>query len=257
MKKFVCLFFIIILSCCLVGCSKPQADAKVINVEEVVINKSHAYCNKGEKIVLLAQVYPFNANNQNVIWKSDNESIAVVNSGIVEAVDEGRTVITAQSEDGNFCDECVLYVSSPKLDYSKYPNNLISAKSIQAQILDEELPDRQFFDFDAVFDQMFELQQQMSKTINDMFEQVKYQAGSIKNKQNNVQKISQRTKNISESEENLNSNENQTNAERNQTENHIGGYVYEYKFNSNGIDEDADEFTTYKDENTIIKEMSF
>ena len=127
MKKFVYLFFIIFLSFCMIGCAdNAKIDSKIINVEDIVINKSHAYCNKGEKVVLLAQVFPFNANNQKINWKSDNPNIAKVNDGIVEGLEEGRTVITAVSDDGDFYDSCVLYVSSPKLDYNKYKNNSIS-----------------------------------------------------------------------------------------------------------------------------------
>lgn len=134
MKKFVYLFFIIFLSFCMVGCAdNAKIESKIINVEDIVINKSHAYCNKGEKIVLLAQVYPFNANNQKINWRSDNPLVAKVSDGVVEGLEEGRTIITAVSDDGDFYDSCVLYVSSPKLDYDKYKNNSVSQISINEE----------------------------------------------------------------------------------------------------------------------------
>ena len=259
MKKFVCLFFIFMLCFCAVGCnSGEKASIDVINVEDVVINKSHAYCDVGSKIVLLAQVFPFNANNQNVIWKSDNENVAVVNSGIVEGVKEGRTVITAQSEDGNFCDKCVLYVSSPKLDYTKYPNNLMVA--VQNQESGEEVLKNPISDFDEILDDMFEIHEQMNKNINEMidFFKLKVKNKMAENNKNIVQNLSNQTRNLSESEENdIKTSENQIENQENLGDNNVSGYFYEYKYNSHGINEEADEFTTYKDDNTIIKEMSF
>lgn len=242
---------------CAAGCNGGEkASIDVINVEDVVINKSHAYCDVGSKIVLLAQVFPFNANNQNVIWKSDNENVAVVNSGIVEGVKEGRTVITAQSEDGNFCDKCVLYVSSPKLDYTKYPNNLIV--TVQNQESAEEPTKSPISDFNEILDEMFIIQQQINKNINEFIDFFKLKVNNkmLENNQNIEQNLSDSAKNISE-ENDSEIGEKQIVNQENLGKNNISGYFYEYKYNSDGINEDVDEFTTYKDDNTIIKEINF
>ncbi len=242
---------------CVAGCNgEEKASIDVINVEDVVINKSHAYCDVGSKIVLLAQVFPFNANNQNVIWKSDNENVAVVNSGIVEGVKEGRTVITAQSEDGNFCDKCVLYVSSPKLDYTKYPNNLIVA--VQNQESAEEPTKSPISDFNEILDEMFIIQQQINKNINEFIDFFKLKVNNkiLENNQNIEQNLSDSAKNISE-ENDSEIGEKQIVNQENLGKNNVSGYFYEYKYNSGGINEEADEFTTYKDDNTIIKEINF
>lgn len=242
---------------CAAGCNGGEkASIDVINVEDVVINKSHAYCDVGSKIVLLAQVFPFNANNQNVIWKSDNENVAVVNSGIVEGVKEGRTVITAQSEDGNFCDKCVLYVSSPKLDYTKYPNNLIVA--VQNQESAEEPTKSPISDFNEILDEMFIIQQQINKNINEFIDFFKLKVNNkmLENNQNIEQNLSDSAKNISE-ENDSEIGEKQIVNQENLGKNNVSGYFYEYKYNSDGINEDVDEFTTYKDNNTIIKEINF
>lgn len=242
---------------CAAGCNgEEKASIDVINVEDVVINKSHAYCDVGSKIVLLAQVFPFNANNQNIIWKSDNENVAVVNSGIVEGVKEGRTVITAQSEDGNFCDKCVLYVSSPKLDYTKYPNNLIVA--VQNQESAEEPTKSPISDFNEILDEMFIIQQQINKNINEFIDFFKLKVNNkmLENNQNIEQNLSDSAKNISE-ENDSEIGEKQIVNQENLGKNNVSGYFYEYKYNSDGINEDVDEFTTYKDNNTIIKEINF
>lgn len=128
MKK-LCIF-LIFLSVFICGCENSSAvlNENLISVNDIVINKSHAYVDIGDKIILLAQVFPFNSNNQKVLWRSDNNDIAKVDDGIVIGVNEGRTVITAISEDGNFSTYCIVYVSTPKLNYKNYPNNLKSVK---------------------------------------------------------------------------------------------------------------------------------
>ena len=104
--------------------------SEIIKVNDISINKSHLYVDVNNTEILLAQVFPLNANNQNIIWKSDNPSIAKVNDGIVRGVAEGRTNIIATSEDGNISTNCIVYVSTKKLDYentynAKKTNNII------------------------------------------------------------------------------------------------------------------------------------
>lgn len=127
MKKILPFIFLI----CLIfsGCQKKQdlsTSTYKVKVDDIVINKSHAYVDVNEKLVLLAQVFPFNADNQNIIWKSDNENIAIVNGGIVIGKSEGRTNIIALSEDGEYSTYCTVFVSTPKLNYKNYQNNLQS-----------------------------------------------------------------------------------------------------------------------------------
>lgn len=124
MRKF---FFLVLIFCVFFsGCETKPNNYNIdpIYVNNIVINQSHAYVNVNEKVVLLAQVYPFNADNQTIKWRSDNTSVAKVDDGVVFGVGEGRTVITAISEDGNFEAKCIVYVSYPKLDYYNTPNNL-------------------------------------------------------------------------------------------------------------------------------------
>jgi uncharacterized protein YjdB len=124
MKK-LCIFFVV-LSIFICGCesSSVSLNENIIYVNDIIVNKSHAYVDIGDKIILLAQVFPFNSNNQKILWKSDNSNIACVDEGIVIGVSEGRTVITAISEDGNFSASCIVFVSTPKLDYKNTHNNL-------------------------------------------------------------------------------------------------------------------------------------
>lgn len=58
-------------------------------------------------------LYPSNATNQKVIWKSDNTSAATVDtSGVVKAIRSGTATITATTEDGNYIATCLVTVKT-------------------------------------------------------------------------------------------------------------------------------------------------
>ena len=67
---------------------------------------------EGEQITLIASISPQTATNKNVLWISSNQEVATVEEGVVNAIKEGHTVITAKTEDGEKvanCDVIVLY----------------------------------------------------------------------------------------------------------------------------------------------------
>lgn len=63
---------------------------------------------------LTADVLPENADNRNVKWSSANTSVCLVmDNGMVVAVGEGSSVVTATTVDGGFTDFCVANVELP------------------------------------------------------------------------------------------------------------------------------------------------
>ena len=70
-------------------------------VEEITLNKTTTTLEIGKQETLIATIKPDNASNKNIIWKSSDENIATVTDGIVTAVSEGTTTITAMSQDGS------------------------------------------------------------------------------------------------------------------------------------------------------------
>lgn len=68
----------------------------------------------GESQQLTATILPYNADNKNIIWSSDDSSIADVNSkGVVSGIKAGQVLIRATSEDENISDFCVVTVNQP------------------------------------------------------------------------------------------------------------------------------------------------
>ena len=61
---------------------------------------------------LIATIEPTYATNQNIIWKSDDESIVTVSdTGILKALKKGKTTITATTVDGNYSTSCEVTVT--------------------------------------------------------------------------------------------------------------------------------------------------
>lgn len=77
------------------------------------IDKTSLCINKGEGEQLTAIFNPQD-QTQTVVWKSNNESVAVVEDGMVKAIASGDAIITAESEaDSSIRAECYVSVAVP------------------------------------------------------------------------------------------------------------------------------------------------
>lgn len=104
-----------------VGCSNPVSPVNndaaggsgSIAVTGVSLDVSTATIPAGSTYQLTATIAPVDASNKAVAWTSSNESIATVNlTGLITAVADGDTTITAKSEEGSFPAVCTVTVSS-------------------------------------------------------------------------------------------------------------------------------------------------
>ena len=86
--------------------------AKVYNVESVSLDKTNITLTEGDSETLTATVYPDNATNKNVSWKSSNTSVATVNNGVVTAIKAGTATITVTTEDGRKTASCQVIVDA-------------------------------------------------------------------------------------------------------------------------------------------------
>ena len=70
-----------------------------IAVTSLTLNKTELQLVNGESEALTFTILPSNATNQNVAWTSSDERIVTVTNGLVKAVGEGTTTVTARVDD--------------------------------------------------------------------------------------------------------------------------------------------------------------
>ena len=94
----------------------------------------------GETYQLEATIVPSNVANPTIQWTSSNSNIiSVDNWGLITALGEGSSTITAKTIDGNITAKCVITVGLPVSGISIYPNEItITAGqkiALQAEIM--------------------------------------------------------------------------------------------------------------------------
>lgn len=89
-------------------------ESGTFNIEDVTLNKNELDLITGFEEKLIATVEPLNANNQNLIWTSlDNSIVTVDTHGIVRGVSTGDTTIEVSSnEDNSIKATCVATVAT-------------------------------------------------------------------------------------------------------------------------------------------------
>lgn len=70
-------------------------------VTKITLNSTKVTLSKGGTYSLAANVFPDNANNTSVTWKTSNSKVATVTNGFVTAVAKGTAVITCKANDGS------------------------------------------------------------------------------------------------------------------------------------------------------------
>lgn len=93
------------LDSCIVSVVQPTTGITLSHV-------NHTFNAIGESVQLTVFVSPENATNRNVKWTSSNESVCIVNNGLVIGVGEGTAVIIATTEDGGHMATCVITVKN-------------------------------------------------------------------------------------------------------------------------------------------------
>ena len=92
-----------------VQCIMPVAGIKITDEKDKTVEK-------GNKIQLHAEVYPFNATNKTIKWKTNDSTLGTVDSnGIVTAIRPTENLcITATSNDGNYVASYNLKITANK-----------------------------------------------------------------------------------------------------------------------------------------------
>lgn len=97
------------------GVSAKCSVTVTVSVTSVSLNKTSLNLMVGDTETLSATIYPSDATNKNVTWKSSNTSVATVQSGKVSAVGVGTAQITVTTNNGSKKATCTVTVT-PKGD---------------------------------------------------------------------------------------------------------------------------------------------
>lgn len=84
-----------------------------VAVSSITLNKYALNLTEGESETLSATVLPANATDKNVVWSSGNTMVATIENGLVTAVKEGVTTITAAA--GGKTATCSVTVAAPEV----------------------------------------------------------------------------------------------------------------------------------------------
>jgi len=95
---------------CVVTVEEKVVTPTTVAVTGVTLNKETVTIKEEETETLVATVMPEDATNQNVIWSSNDNTVATVASGVITGVSEGTATITVTTQDGSFTDTCVVTV---------------------------------------------------------------------------------------------------------------------------------------------------
>lgn len=78
-------------------------ESTIIPVTGITVDEWEVKLNVGQTRQMVASVVPSNATNKNINWYSSNEYVATVSTtGLIRALNEGDSEITATTEEGNF-----------------------------------------------------------------------------------------------------------------------------------------------------------
>ncbi len=115
-----------------------------ISVSGIRLSKETLKLLIGKQKTLKAVISPENAENQNVSWSSSETDIATVSSnGTVTAQNEGKSIITALTEDGGFTAKCnveviSVQISSISLNKEQLALSVGDTETLIANVLPEE-----------------------------------------------------------------------------------------------------------------------
>lgn len=98
-----------------------------ISVESVSLNRETVLMNMdSDPLQLTATVFPANATNKRVTWRSTNSSIVSVNSGVVSVQNIGSAYIIVTTLDGNYTDSCLVQVNEIALTSIRLSENIVT-----------------------------------------------------------------------------------------------------------------------------------
>ena len=97
-----------------------------VSITALSLDKSSSYVEEGNTFSLTATITPNDATNQNLIWSSNNEDVAIVDNGTVTGKAKGTATITVTTEDGKYSDSCNVTVTKKSIIAEKINDPTVS-----------------------------------------------------------------------------------------------------------------------------------
>ncbi len=111
-------------------CNVTVVD-KIVSVTGITLDKTECELAIGGKISLHASITPENATNDNVLWTSEDNTIATVDSkGNICGVKQGETIITATTIDGEKKAICKIFVIAKGVKFSQPTLESITSNTV-------------------------------------------------------------------------------------------------------------------------------
>ena len=98
---------------------------RIIPVASLSLSESSIIILVGDSTVLDATIIPDSATYKDILWTSENTTIAVVESGLVKALNVGETKIKVATHDGKKCAECKVVVTDDIYDIISFDSDTI------------------------------------------------------------------------------------------------------------------------------------
>ena len=130
-KFLICILLLSVSVFYFAACGEPNNQENVqtpndnIAVESIHLNKTSESIFVDDSLCLIANVLPENATNKNVIWSSQDPSIATVENGIVVGKSKGVVTITAESNNGKTAN-CIVTVNLKTIEVDSVALNKTS-----------------------------------------------------------------------------------------------------------------------------------
>lgn len=139
-KIFICFLLFALVSC-------AETSKETIRVRSVSIIPGTLTLEEGESAQVDVEILPEGTDGIEVLWKSSNTRVATVENGIIIAVSEGNTTITASVGDkSGSCSvtvkPCSIAVSSITLDRESLLLNKGETERLKAIILPDDATDQ-------------------------------------------------------------------------------------------------------------------
>ena len=143
LKAFRKVFFMVGCIAILFSCGEQEITPPEIHVDRVILSDPMLSMVTGDQYLLTAEIYPSNATNPELKWKSSDDAIVTVSDGYITAIKPGEAYVTATSVDSGKSDRCRVTVTLAEVKVEKITlseESITMAVGGEYQLIAEVIP---------------------------------------------------------------------------------------------------------------------